>query len=131
MEQIASDTGIAREAKRKMAASAAPSYLRKYGEELTAKNVLDEAKEGDSMALEVVEIVSRYLGLMLAQVAMTVDPEMFVIGGGVSRAGQFLIDKIEKYYDHYSPISQNKGKIGLALLGNDAGIYGAARLVLG
>ncbi len=131
VEQIASATGIAREAKRKMAASDAPSSLRKYGEELTAKNVLDEAKEGDSMALEVVEIVSRYLGLMLAQVAMTVDPEMFVIGGGVSRAGQFLIDKIEKYYDHYSPISQNKGKIGLALLGNDAGIYGAARLVLG
>ena len=113
VEQIASATGIAREAKRKMAASDAPSSLRKYGEELTAKNVLDEAKEGDSMALEVVEIVSRYLGLMLAQVAMTVDPEMFVIGGGVSRAGQFLIDKIEKYYDHYSPISQNKGKIGL------------------
>lgn len=131
VEQIASATGIAREAKRKMAASDAPSSLRKYGEELTAKNVLDEAKEGDSMAMEVVEIVSRYLGLMLAQVAMTVDPEMFVIGGGVSRAGQFLIDKIEKYYDHYSPISQNKGKIGLALLGNDAGIYGAARLVLG
>ena len=44
---------------------------------------------------------------------------------------QFLIEKIEKYYDYYSPISQNKGKIGLALLGNDAGIYGAARLVLG
>ena len=45
--------------------------------------------------------------------------------------GSFLIEKIEKYYDYYSPISQNKGKIGLALLGNDAGIYGAARLVLG
>ncbi|MCI9104583.1 MAG: ROK family glucokinase [Lachnospiraceae bacterium] len=131
LEQIASATGIAREARRKMETSDAPSSMRKYGEAITAKNVLDEAKDGDAMALEVVEIVSRYLGLMLAQVAMTVDPEMFVIGGGVSRAGQFLIEKIEKYYDYYSPISQNKGKIGLALLGNDAGIYGAARLVLG
>ncbi len=131
LEQIASATGIAREARRKMETSDAPSSMRKYGEAITAKNVLDEAKDGDVMALEVVEIVSRYLGLMLAQVAMTVDPEMFVIGGGVSRAGQFLIEKIEKYYDYYSPISQNKGKIGLALLGNDAGIYGAARLVLG
>lgn len=131
LEQIASATGIAREARRKMETSDAPSSMRKYGEAITAKNVLDEAKDGDAMALEVVEIVSCYLGLMLAQVAMTVDPEMFVIGGGVSRAGQFLIEKIEKYYDYYSPISQNKGKIGLALLGNDAGIYGAARLVLG
>ena len=131
VEQIASATGIAREARRKMAASSNPSSMRRYGEAITAKDVLDEAKAGDEMALEVVELVGRYLGLMMAQVAMTVDPEMFVIGGGVSRAGQFLLDRIEKYYDHYSPISKNKGKVGLAKLGNDAGIYGAARLVLG
>lgn len=130
VEQIASATGIAREARRKMAASDAPSSLRKYGDSVTAKDVLDQAKAGDAMALEVVELVGRYLGVMLAQVAMTVDPEIFVIGGGVSKAGQFLIDVIWKYYDHYSPISKNKGKIGLATLGNDAGIYGAARLVL-
>ena len=130
VEQIASATGIAWEARRKMAASDAPSALRKYGDSVTAKDVLDQAKAGDAMALEVVELVGRYLGVMLAQVAMTVDPEIFVIGGGVSKAGQFLIDVIWKYYDHYSPISKNKGKIGLATLGNDAGIYGAARLVL-
>lgn len=131
VEQIASATGIAREARRKMAGSDAPSSMRRYGDAITAKDVMDEAKAGDAMALEVAETVGRYLGLMLAQVAMTVDPEMFVIGGGVSRAGEFLIERIEKYYDHYSPISQNKGKVGLAKLGNDAGIYGAARLVLG
>ncbi|MCI8577350.1 MAG: ROK family glucokinase [Lachnospiraceae bacterium] len=130
VEQIASATGIAREARRRMAASDVPSAMRKYGDSITAKDVLDEARAGDAMALEVVELVGRYLGVMLAQVAMTVDPEIFVIGGGVSRAGQFLIDVIWKYYDHYSPISQNKGKIGLATLGNDAGIYGAARLML-
>lgn len=130
LEQIASATGIAREARRKMAASEMPSSMRKYGETITAKDVLDEAKAGDDMALEVVDLVARYLGLALAQIALTVDPEMFVIGGGVSRAGKFLTDRIEKYYDYYSPISQNKGKIGLAMLGNDAGIYGAARLVL-
>ncbi|MCI8865182.1 MAG: ROK family glucokinase [Lachnospiraceae bacterium] len=130
VEQVASATGIAREARRKMAASSTPSAMRKYGDNITAKDVLDEAKAGDALALEVTEIVGRYLGLMLAQVAMTVDPEMFVIGGGVSKAGQFLIDIIDKYYDHFSPISKNKGKIGLAKLGNDAGIYGAARLML-
>lgn len=55
---------------------------------------------------------------------------MFVIGGGVSRAGQFLIDTIYKHYDQYTPISKNKSGIVLATLGNDAGIYGAARQIL-
>lgn len=130
VEQIASATGIARMARRRMAADDAPSALRAYGDDVTAKDVLDEAKAGDAMAVEVVEYVSRYLGLTLAQIAMTVDPQMFVIGGGVSKAGQYLIDMIDKYYQIYTPISKNKGIIGLAKLGNDAGIYGAARLVL-
>lgn len=130
VEQIASATGIAREARRKMAASDAASTMRRFGDDITAKDVLDEAKAGDEMALEVVEIVGRYLGLLLSQLALTVDPEMFVIGGGVSRAGQFLIDVIDKHYEHFTPISRNKAKIGLAKLGNDAGIYGAARLML-
>ena len=131
VEQIASATGIAREARRRMAGEETPSVLRQYGDTVTAKDVLDAAKDGDELALSVVETVGRYLGAALAGIAMTVDPEMFVIGGGVSKAGQFLIDIIDKYYQHYSPISQNKGIIGLAKLGNDAGIYGAARLVLG
>lgn len=130
VEQIASATGIAREARRKMAASDEASTMRRFGDDITAKDVLDEAKAGDEMALEVVEIVGRYLGLLLSQLALTVDPEMFVIGGGVSRAGQFLIDVIDKHYEHFTPISRNKAKIGLAKLGNDAGIYGAARLML-
>ena len=130
VEQIASATGIAREARRKMAAGDAPSALRKYGDQVTAKDVLDEAKAGDALAMEVVEIVGHYLARTLALLTMTVDPEMFVIGGGVSKAGQFLIDVIDKYYQQYTPISPYKGVIGLAKLGNDAGIYGAAKLVL-
>lgn len=131
VEQICSATGIAREARRKMAASEAPSTLRVYGDKVSAKNVLDAAKAGDALALEVTEIVGHYLGLALSQAAMTVDPEIFVIGGGVSQAGQFLIDIIDKHYARFMPISENRGIIGLAELGNDAGIYGAARLVLG
>lgn len=130
VEQIASATGIAREARRMMAASEMASTLRRYGDDVSAKNVLDEAKAGDELALAIAEKVCRYLGIMLAQVTVTIDPEMFVIGGGVSKAGQFLIDMIEKYYQQYTPISNNVGKIGLARLGNDAGIYGAARLIL-
>ena len=130
LEQVSSATGIAREARRTMAKSDKQSMLRQFGDNVSAKNVLDAAKAGDEMALEVMKTVSHYLGLALAQVALTVDPEIFVIGGGVSKAGQFLIDMIQKDYDHFTPISENKAKLGLATLGNDAGIYGAARLVL-
>ena len=130
LEQIASATGIAREARRKMAADDRPSVLRQFGDDVTAKNVLDAAKENDTLADEVVEVVSRYLGLALAQAALIVDPEIFVIGGGVSRAGQFLIDRVQKYYEKFTAISPYKAKIGLATLGNDAGIFGAARLIL-
>ena len=130
VEQICSATGIAREARRKMAAGDKPSALRRFGDSVTAKNVLDAAKEGDELANEVMEVAGHYLGLTLAMAVMMVDPEIFVIGGGVSRAGQFLIDVIQKHYEHFTPISKHKGKLGLATLGNDAGIYGAARLLL-
>lgn len=131
LEQVASATGIAREARRMMAAGTEESAMRKFGDAVTAKDVLDCAKAGDALANAVMETVSRYLGLVLAQVALTVDPEAFVIGGGVSKAGPFLLEGIQKYYDKYAAISENKGIITLAKLGNDAGIYGAARLVLG
>lgn len=130
LEQVASATGIAREAKRKMAASDMDSTLRKTGDQITAKDVLDAAKAGDALALEVMDTVGHYLGVVLAQLALTVDPDIFVIGGGVSKAGLFLIDMIEKHYKQYMAISEDHAVIGLAKLGNDAGIYGAARMVL-
>lgn len=130
VEQVASATGIAREARRMMESRDTLSSLRGYGSQVTAKNVLDAAKAGDPLALEVMEVVGHYLGLCLSQVAMTVDPEVFVLGGGVSKAGQFLIDIVNKNYEKFTPISKNKGSIVLATLGNDAGIYGAARLIL-
>ncbi len=130
LEQVASATGIAREARRKMAACDTPSVLRQFGDEVTAKDVLDAAKAGDQLADEVLEVVCRYLGIALAQASMIVDPEIFVIGGGVSKAGQYLIDRIYGHYEHFTPISKNKARIALATLGNDAGIYGAARLIL-
>ena len=130
VEQIASATGIAREARRMMKQSGEDSAMRKFGDRISAKNVLDCAKAGDKLAMGVMETVSYYLGWALAIVSMTVDPEVFVIGGGVSKAGTFLTDMIRKYYEEYTPISENKAGIELATLGNDAGIYGAARLIL-
>lgn len=130
LEQVASATGIAREARRMMKKSEKPSQMRKFGESITAKDVLDCAKDGDNLALEVMDTMCYYLGWALSMVFMTVDPEIFVIGGGVSKAGDFLIDKVKYYYERYTPISKNKAGITLAKLGNDAGIYGAARLIL-
>ncbi|MDD6074429.1 MAG: ROK family glucokinase [Clostridium sp.] len=130
LEQVASAYGIAREARRAMAAKNVDSMLRRFGDAVTAKDVLDCAKAGDGLALEVMETVCYYLGWGLAMISMTVDPEIFVIGGGVSRAGTFLTDMIKKYYNEYTPMSENKAGITLATLGNDAGIYGAARLIL-
>lgn len=130
LEQAASATGIVRQAKKILEQSQKPSALRKY-DKLTAKDIFDEAKAGDELAQEAVEILGRYLGIAMAHVAGVVDPEVFVIGGGVSKAGQYLIDVIERNYRHYSFHASRNAKITLATLGNDAGMYGAARLVIG
>lgn len=130
LEQYASATGIVRIAKKLLAASKEESSLRTL-ETVTAKDVFDAAKAGDHLAVEAVEVLGKYLGLVVANVALTVDPDVFVIGGGVSKAGQVLIDVITKYYHKFAKIiGDNKAKVVLAKLGNDAGIYGAARMVL-
>ena len=130
LEQYASATGVVRIAKKLLAASKEESSLRTL-ETVTAKDVFDAAKAGDHLAVEAVEVLGKYLGLVVANVALTVDPDIFVIGGGVSKAGQVLIDVITKYYHKFAKIiGDNKAKVVLAKLGNDAGIYGAARMVL-
>lgn len=130
LEQYASATGVVRIAKKLLAASKEESSLRTL-ETVTAKDVFDAAKAGDHLAVEAVEVLGKYLGLVVANVALTVDPDVFVIGGGVSKVGQVLIDVITKYYHKFAKIiGDNKAKVVLAKLGNDAGIYGAARMVL-
>ena len=130
LEQYASATGVVRIAKKLLAASKEESSLRAL-ETVTAKDVFDAAKAGDSLAVKAVEVLGKYLGLVVANVALTVDPDVFVIGGGVSKAGQVLIDVITKYYHKFAVIiGDKKAPVVLAKLGNDAGIYGAARMVL-
>ena len=130
LEQVASATGIVREAKRILKRSDADSKMRELGDLLTARDVCDLGRDGDPLADEVIETVSRYLGLAISHVEMTVDPDVFIIGGGVSRAGSYLLEKIRKYYNDYTTLSRNHGNVVLAALGNDAGIYGAVRLVM-
>lgn len=128
LEQAASATGIVRTAKRLLEASTEDSALRGR-DELTAKDVFDEAKKGDALAVQAVEKLGEYLGIAAAHISCVIDPEVYVIGGGVSKAGDVLISTIEKYYKEKAFKPSRGAEFRLAVLGNDAGIYGAARLV--
>lgn len=128
LEQVASATGIVNLAYQALTASEKPSVLR--WEEITAKTVFDAVKAGDELAMEVAERFGKYLGTALANIAAVTDPEAIVIGGGVSKAGPVLLDYVEKYYQKYCFKSCRSVQFALATLGNDAGIYGSAKLVL-
>lgn len=128
LEQVASATGIARLAREQLAVSDRPSILREHP--ISAKAVFDAVKKDDELAKQVAERFGRYLGKALAVYACVCDPEAFVIGGGVSRAGGILLEYVRKYYRKYAFTSCKEADFVLATLGNDAGIYGAARLVL-
>lgn len=127
LEQYASATGVVRLAKRKLEC-ADPSVLRDG--ELSAKAVFDAVKVGDKVAIWIAEQFGYYLGKGLAAVAGVVNPEAFVIGGGVSKAGEVLFEYIKPYYEKYVFHASRDVEFKLATLGNDAGIYGAAKLVL-
>ena len=128
LEQYASATGIVRLC-RQYLQTGRHSVL-KDTKGLTAKDVLDAAKAGDSLAEDVIDEVCKYLGMSLANVSCVVDTDMIVIGGGVSKAGDYLLEKIERYHNQYA-FSPSRGKhFAIAGLGNDAGIYGCARLIL-
>lgn len=128
LEQYASATGIVRLANRKLAATTEETVLCK--EDLSAKSVFDAVKVGDKVACEIAEEFGCYLGKGLAAIAAVVNPEAFVVGGGVSKAGTVIFDYVQKYYDQYVFHGCKNVDFKLATLGNDAGIYGAAKLVL-
>ena len=128
LEQYASATGIVRLAKRRLEADTKDSVLRQG--EVSAKTVFDAVKAGDEVACEIAEQFGQYLGKGLAAIAAVVNPEAFVIGGGVSKAGDILCQYITKYYEKYAFHGCMNAQFKLATLGNDAGIYGAAKLVL-
>ena len=128
LEQYSSATGITRLANQLLASSDKDSVLR--GGEVSAKTVFDAVKERDPLAVEVAEKFGKYLGDGLASIACVVNPEAIVIGGGVSKAGEILIDFMRPHYEKNVCHGSRQVKFSLATLGNDAGIYGAAKLVL-
>ncbi len=129
LEQYTSATGIVRLAKQELASSEEPSVLREE-KELSAKAVLDGYKSGDALSVRVMDKVGEILGGALAVFTAVVDPETIVIGGGVSKAGQPLVDCIASHYKKYAFSACRETPIVIANLGNDAGIYGAAKMVL-
>ena len=128
LEQYASATGIARLARKRLEKDDADTVLR--GRHLSAKSVFDALKEGDKVAEEIVEEFGEYLGHALANLAAVTDPAVIVIGGGVSRAGEILLGYVEKNFQKKAFFSNKDTEFVLATLGNDAGICGAAKLIL-
>ena len=129
LEQYASATGIVRMTKKYLASSDEPSALRDQ-KQLTAKAIFDSAREGDGAALCLVGQLGEMLGRALSYISAVIDPEIFVLGGGVSRAGSILLDTVAENYRKCAFHASRKAKFELASLGNDAGIYGAARMVM-
>ena len=128
VEQYCSATGVVRMARRYLASCDAPSVLRDL--DFECKDVFNAAAGGDEAAKAILEQVFEILGRFLANIACVTDPEVIVLGGGVSKAGQPLIDGASRYYQKYAFHACRNTRITLATLGNDAGAYGAFKLAL-
>lgn len=129
LEQYASATGIVRMANRKLASTDAETTLRNFNP-LTAKDIFDEAKNGDAVAKELVDELGKILGGALSNLACVSNPEVIVIGGGVSKAGKILIDTVADHFKANCFYALKETRFELATLGNDAGIYGCMAMIL-
>ena len=129
LEQYVSATGIVRMAKRKLAKTDDATVLRNY-DPLTAKDIFDEAKNGDKVAKELVDELGEILGGALSNLAWVVNPEAIVIGGGVSKAGAILIDTVQEHFKEDAFYALKETRFELATLGNDAGMYGCMAMLL-
>ncbi|HFI0342509.1 TPA: ROK family glucokinase [Streptococcus suis] len=134
LETVASATGIVNLSRRYADQYAGDAKLKQMiddGQDVTAKDVFDLAKEGDDLALIVYRHFSEYLGVACANIAAVLNPAYVVLGGGVSAAGEFLLDGVRKVFAENSfPQIKESTQIVLATRGNDAGVLGAASLVL-
>ena len=129
VEQYCSATGIVRMAKQYLAGNSVSSSLKAI-ENLTCKDIFDAAKAGDKVALEIMDEYYEYLGEFLGTLCSVIDPEIVVLGGGVSKAGDVLLTGVEPYFHKYVFHAASQVKFALASLGNDAGAYGAFKLAL-
>ncbi len=129
LEQYASATGIRRLALKYLAESDEDSTLRALGDDVTTKDIFAEAVNNDKIALKAVDYSMDILGTTLSNICHVVNPEAVIIGGGVAKAGDFLIDKIKPSFDKGMVYIDGETKLCLATLGDKAGIYGAFYLI--
>ncbi|WP_213585030.1 ROK family glucokinase [Paenibacillus sp. J2TS4] len=128
LETVSSATGIVRMAKDAVERGDKTSL--QLMEEITAKDVFTAAKTGDEVAVRIVNRAAYYIGRSMAMLAVVVNPQRFILGGGVSRAGDILFEPIREIFNRYTPAPGREGvDIVPAMLGNDAGMVGAAGLV--
>ena len=130
LEQYVSANGVVRVTKKFLSEHPEITTVLKNDDTLTCKDIFDAAKVGDEAALIMTDRLYRTLGRALAAIACVVNTDIFVIGGGVSKAGQMLIDGTQKYFRQYAFHASRDTKFALATLGNNAGIYGGAGLLL-
>lgn len=129
LEQYSSATAIMRDARERVANTDTPSLLRDYPE-ITGREIFDAYQAGDDMAEDVVNSFAEYLGLGLSHVAHVLDPDAFVLGGGVSKNGPVVADVVKEKYEKNVMFALKDKEFRLAELGNDAGMYGSVRMVL-
>lgn len=131
LEQYASANGLVNVAEKYIAAHRTVETELDLNAGFTAKDVCDAAKAGDKAGLAAVEESMRLLGKAMAAVSCVIDPQVFVVGGGLSKAGNIIIDTASKYYKEYAFHASRETEIKLATLGNAAGMYGGVKMVIG
>ncbi|MBR0159681.1 MAG: ROK family glucokinase [Oscillospiraceae bacterium] len=129
LEQYCSATGLLKMTRRRMAQNPEEETVLRDMTDFTAKDICDAARDGDYVANDMLKRLGRRLGIALSAVAGTVDPDVILIGGGLSSAGDILFDKIITYYRTYAFHAYQDTEFALAKLGNDAGIYGCMEMV--
>lgn len=129
LEQYASATGLVRRAEKLLRSDDYTTMLRD-NPDLTSKYIFDCAKQGDAVAKELISEMTTMLGKALSAVSCVCDPEIFVIGGGVSKAGEIIIRGTQKAFQQYAFPAAKDTRFALAELGNDAGMYGAMHMAV-
>lgn len=130
LEQYCSATGLLRKTRKRLAENPEEETVLRDIEDLTAKDICDAARDGDAVADDMLKRLGMRLGIALSAVAGTIDPDVILIGGGLSEAGSILLDKVITYYRTYAFHAYQDTEFALASLGNDAGIYGCAEMII-
>lgn len=129
LEQYASANGISRITKKYIIENKEETILNNI-KNITSLEIFNAAKEGDKVALKMIDEVAKILGKSFSNIASVINPQIFVIGGGMSKAGTILIDKIQLYYKKYAFHALRDTEFKIAQLGNTAGIYGGAYMII-